>query len=154
MFDVFEGRTGAEGMEKVAAMRKESEAILGNKGLIYKVLSMPPAHREVSQTRPNESGGLFVGLPRHWKPMREAVHWSVLKRINGGTGYQPQNIFHDTFWPSVFEDSTPTDTDIVGEDERFLEWWRREDDYRAMLKILPEEQIAEFEKNVLKQKEW
>ena len=143
-----------KGVEKVAAMRKESEAILGNKGLIYKVLSMPPAHREVSQTRPNESGGLFVGLPRHWKPMREAVHWSVLKRINGGTGYQPPNIFHDTFWPSVFEDGTPTDTDIVGEDERFLEWWRREDDYRAMLKILPEEQIAEFEKNVLKQKEW
>jgi hypothetical protein len=143
-----------KGVEKVKALRKETEAILGDKSLIYKVLSVPPAHREVSQTRPNENAELFVGLPRHWRPMREAVHWSVFARMDKNPEYMPQNICHETFWPSVYVEGTPTDTDVVGENERFLEWWLREEDYKAMLKILPKEQIAEFEKNVLMQKEW
>ena len=144
----------AKGVEKVKEMRQETEAILGDKSLIYKALSVPPAHREVSQTRPNENDELFVGLPRHWKPMREAVHWSVLRRMDKNSEYKPQNICHETFWPSVYVENTPTDTDIVGENERFLEWWLREEDYKAMLKILPKDQIAEFDKNVLMQKEW
>ena len=144
----------AKGVEKVKEMRQETEAILGDKSLIYKALSVPPAHREVSQTRPNENDEQFVGLPRHWKPMREAVHRSVLRRMKKDPKYKPQNICHDSFWPSVYVDGTPTDTDIVGGNERFLEWWLNEIDYKAMLEILPADQIPEFKKNVLMQKEW
>ena len=123
---------------------------------MYQVLSTPPAHRKVSQTQPNESHELFLGLPRHLRPIREAVHWSVLARINHFADttpkYQPCNIFHEDFWDSVFVDGTATDTDVVGMDECFLEWWEYKAHYRAMLDILPKDKWEQFEENVAKYK--
>ncbi len=133
-----------EGITKIEAARNPTAPILGNQGLLCKALSIPKAHRSVSQTRPNESDNLFVGLERHQKPLREAVHWSVLTRITADETYRPQNLEHDSFWHSIYVNGTATDTDVVGPDERFLEWWRYQSDYDAMLKILPERKLEEF----------
>lgn len=139
-----------DGVEKVRKKRDATAAILGGKGLMYRMLSLPPAHRSVSQTQPNESHELFLGLPRHLRPIREAVHWSVFARIGGLCGYRPKNVFHEDFWNSVFVDGTATDTDVVGMEEQFLEWWTYKKDYHAMLDILPKERHKQFEDNVAK----
>ena len=52
-----------KGVDEVEKDRDATAAILGGNGLMYSILSMPPAHRIVSQTRPNESEELFVGFP-------------------------------------------------------------------------------------------
>ena len=82
--------------------------------------------------------------------MREAVHWSVLARMKLLAAYLPRNICHDPFWESVFVDGTPTDTDIVGPNERFLNWWVDEADYKAVLNLVPANRIAQFKANAAK----
>jgi hypothetical protein len=140
----------ANGVEKVRKSRDETAAVLGGKSLMYRVLATPANHRIVNQTRPNESEYIFKGLERHLKPMREAVHWSVFARMEKLTSYRPRNICHDVFWDSVYVDDTPTDTDVVGLDERFLNWWTSEADYQAMLSALPADQKLAFQANAQK----
>jgi hypothetical protein len=134
-----------KGVEKVRRDRDVTASMLGGRGLIYGALSVPPALRKVSQTRPNESSELFVGLARHLRPMREAVHWSVFERRKALGSYIPANVRHEEFWRSVYVDGTATDTEIVGRNETFLEWWKDRDDFKAMLEILPEERLPMFE---------
>jgi uncharacterized protein (DUF2235 family) len=140
----------AKGVEKVQQSRDETTATLGGKGLMYQALATPAAHRMVNQTRPDESEYIFKGLERHLKPMREAVHWSVFGRMAKLDHYRPRNICHEVFWQSVYLDDTPTDTDVVGLDDRFLNWWENEADYNAMLKLLPSDRIEAFKGNSLK----
>ena len=84
--------------------------------------------------------------------MREAVHWSVFERREKTGNYIPANVRHEEFWRSVYVDGTATDTDIVGRDEKFLEWWKNGGDYDAMLDILPEERLPEFKFHAAKLK--
>jgi hypothetical protein len=121
---------------------------------LQKRLHSPAAHRIVSQTRPHESENLFLGLERHQRPMREAVHWSVFARMAAFAAYRPLNLEHESFWESIYKEGTPTDTDVLGPDERFLEWWRYQTDYQTMLKILPERKVEEFKFNAVEQLEW
>jgi uncharacterized protein (DUF2235 family) len=139
-----------KGIEKIEQSRSETTAMLGGKGQMYKLLATPAAHRMVSQTRSQESEFIFKGLERHLKPMREAVHWSVFARMAKFDHYRPRNICHDAFWESVFVDDTPTDTDVVGAEERFLNWWENQADYDAILAILPLDQRAAFEAHAAK----
>ncbi|NJM30019.1 MAG: DUF2235 domain-containing protein, partial [Rhizobiales bacterium] len=133
------------GIEKIREERDEAANMLGGKGAFYRLLSVPPAHRKVSQTQPNESGDVFVGLERHLKPMREAVHWSIFARMQQLRKYQPVNIFDNSdFWDSVMVDGTPHDTDVVGRNEHFLEWWQHEEDYHAMGRVLPQYRVPHF----------
>ena len=141
-----------KGVQKVKKDRDATAAMLGGNGLLYRTLSIPPALRKVSQTRPNESDELFVGLARHLRPMREAVHWSVFVRREVTGSYIPANVRHEEFWGSVYVDGTATDTDIVGRNETFLEWWKNDDDYDAMLGILPEERLPMFKHHAAKLK--
>ena len=139
-----------EGVGKVQTARDETVAILGGNSLLYKVLATPPAHRAVNQTRPNDTDYGFMGLERHLKPMREAVHWSVFARMARFAAYLPRNICHDPFWNSVVVDGTATDTDVVGPNERFLNWWKNEADYKAMLELVPANRVEQFKTNAAK----
>jgi Uncharacterized alpha/beta hydrolase domain (DUF2235) len=139
----------AKAVEKVKNSRDATAAQLGGRGVFYKLLAIPPAQRSVSQTRPTESDYAFKGLERHLRPLREAVHWSVFARMGSQYWYRPRNICHDAFWKSVYVDDTHTDTDVVGLEERFLEWWKDEADYNAMLKVLPPEQVDAFKVKTL-----
>ena len=134
-----------KGVVKIKAMRDAFSAQKGDRGLIYTALAMPPSHRTVNQSRRLEDDNFaFKGLARHLRPMREAVHWSVFSRMNTRDDYRPHNICYQTFWESVYMDDTPTDTDVVGRDERFLNWWDKAADYKAMTEVLPREKLAEF----------
>ena len=139
-----------EGVGKVQMARDVAAGILGGNSLLYKVLATPPAHRAVNQTRPNDTDYGFMGLERHLKPMREAVHWSVFARMARFAAYLPRNICHDPFWNSVVVDGTATDTDVVGPNERFLNWRKNEADYKAMLELVPANRVEQFKTNAAK----
>ncbi len=138
-----------DGIEHIAQRRNVEAEILGGNSIFSRLLSALPSHRVVNRSNKLRS---HFSFPRHLRPMREAVHWSVFARMMAIPNYRPKNILHDEFWQSVFGDDTATDTDVVGMDECFQEWWTYKKHYLSMLDILPKDKLDQFEKNVAKYK--
>ncbi|MFN0190890.1 MAG: DUF2235 domain-containing protein [Aestuariivirga sp.] len=140
-------------LAKVAEKRDATAPSYGNPGLLGALSWLWPRLRIVSQTRTKLSHNLS-SLPRYAEPLFEALHWSVFERIKAPCWYAPDNIDKDIY-ATIYVKDTKFDTDTVGHDERFLEWWANEKDYWSMLSILPDERLRrEFEEKAKTQLEF
>jgi uncharacterized protein (DUF2235 family) len=135
-----------ERLKKVQEERDATFASYGNPGRFWRLSRRWPRLRVISQTRPAGSRRRFSSLPRYAEPMREALHWSVFERLKEYDGYEPDNLDRQVF-ETIYVEGTKYDTDTVGRDERFLEWWAKEKDYQEMLAILPDYLLDDFVKH-------
>jgi Uncharacterized alpha/beta hydrolase domain (DUF2235) len=133
-------------VERIKEQRDAAAAALGGSGWLYRIQMLNSRIRIVSQTRPNLRRKRFTGLPRYASPVKEALHWSVLYRMQEYDGYEPPNVDRNVL-RNIYVDGTDYDTDTVGEAERYLVWWTNTADYTEIQKLLPERVLAEFQEN-------